>query len=74
MSSLPISYCANLLLYVDFFHGAKFGGYDSYLVVTCGLTRFTYVFSCNKKILNEQTVKILVEQWFKPHGAQKGAL
>ena len=41
-SSLPIRYCANSLLYVDFIHNLpKFGGYDSCLVVTCGLTRFT---------------------------------
>ena len=57
VSSLPIPYCANSLLYVDFIHGLpKFGGYDSYLVVTCGLTRFTRVFPCNKKITGEETV------------------
>ena len=39
VSSLPIPYCANSLLYADFIHGLpKFGGYDSCLVVTCGLT------------------------------------
>ena len=65
VTSLPIPYCANSLLYVDFFHGLpKFGGYDSCLIVTCGLTRFTRAFPCNKKIAGEQTVKILVEQWF----------
>ena len=38
VSSLPIPYCANSLLYVDFIHGLpKFGGYDSCLVVTRGL-------------------------------------
>ena len=38
VSSLPIPYRANSLLYVDFIHGLpKFGGYDSCLVVTCGL-------------------------------------
>ena len=50
VSSLPIPYCANSLLYVDFIHGLpKFGGYDSCLVVTCGLTRFTRAFPCNKR-------------------------
>ena len=30
ISSLPIPYCANSLLYVDFIHGLPcFGGYDS---------------------------------------------
>ena len=30
ISSLPIPYCANSLLYVDFMHGLpRFGGYDS---------------------------------------------
>ena len=72
ISSLPIPYCANSLLYVDFIHGLpRFGGYDSCLVVTCGLSRFTRVFPCNKKITGEQTVKILVEQWFQPYAAPK---
>ena len=72
VSSLPIPYCANSLLYADFIHGLpKFGGYDSCLVVTCGLTRFTRAFPCNKKITGEQTVKILVEEWFEPYGAPK---
>ena len=57
VSSLPIPYCANSLLYTDFIHGLpKFGAYDGCLVVTCGLTRFTRVFPCNKKITGEQTV------------------
>ena len=54
VSSLPIPYCANSLLYADFIHGLpKFGGYDSCLVVTCGLTCFTRAFPCNKKITGE---------------------
>ena len=57
ISSFPIPYCANSLLYVDFIHGLpRFGGYDSCLVVTCCLSRFTRVFPCNKKITGEQTV------------------
>ena len=40
-------------------------------MVTCGLSRFTRVFPCNKKITGEQSVKMLVEQWFEPHGAPK---
>ena len=72
ISSLPIPYCANSLLYVDFIHGLpRFGGYDSCLVVTSGLSPFTRVFPCNKKITGEQTVKMLVEQWFEPYGAPK---
>ena len=72
ISSLPIPFCANSLLYVDFIHGLpRFGGYDSCLVVTCGLSRFTRVFPCSKKITGEQTVKMLVEQWFEPYGAPK---
>ena len=71
-SSPPIPCCANSLLYVDFIHGLpKFGGYDSSLVVTYGLTRFTRAFPCNKKITGEQTVKSLVEQWFKHYRAPK---
>ena len=70
ISSLPIPYCANSLLYVDFIHGLpRFGGYDSCLVVTCGLSRLTRVFPCNKRITGEQAVKKLVEQWFEPYGA-----
>ena len=72
ISSLPIPYCTNSLLYVDFIQGLpRFGAYDSCLVVTCGLSRFTRVFSCNKKITGEHTVKMLVEQWFEPYGAPK---
>ena len=72
ISSLPIPYCTNSLLCVHFIHGLpRFSGYDSCLVVTCGLSRFTRVFPCNKKITVEQTVKMLVEQWFEPYGAPK---
>ena len=58
---------------MDFIHGLpKFGDYDSYLVVTCGLTRLTLAFPCDKKITGEQTVKILVEQLFERYGALRG--
>ena len=44
VSSLPIPYCTNSLLFVGFITGLpKFGGYDSFLVVTRGLTHFTRV-------------------------------
>ena len=70
--SLPIPYCTNSLLYVDFIHGLpRLGGYDSCLVVTRGLSRFTRVFACNKEITGEQTVKMLVEQWSEPYRAPK---
>ena len=72
ISSLPIPYCTNSLLYVDFIHGLpRFGGYDCCLVVTCGLSCFTRVFPCNKEITGGQTVKMLVEQLFEPYGASK---
>ena len=72
VSRLPIPYCADCLLYVDFIHGLpRFGGYDSCLVVTCGLTRITRAFPCNKKITGEQTGKILLKQWFDHYGARK---
>ena len=72
VSSLTIPYCANSLLYVDFIHGLpKFGGCDSCLAVTCGLTRFTRAFASTKKSTEEQTVKGLVEQWFEHYGAPK---
>ena len=45
--------------------------YDSYLVVTCQLSRFTCAFPCSKKITGEQTGNILAEQRFKPYGAPK---
>ena len=57
---------------MDFIHSLpRFGGYDSRLVVTCGLSRYTRVFPCNKKITGEHIVKMLVEQWFEPYGAPK---
>ena len=49
----------------------NFGGYDVALVVTCGLTRFTRVFPCTKHITGEETIKILLEQWFCVYGAPK---
>ena len=68
--SLPIPYCTNSLLYVYFIHSLpRFGGYDSCLVVTCGVFRFICVFPCNKKVTGEQTVKMSGEQWFEPYGA-----
>ena len=72
VTSLSIPYCTNSLLYVDFIHGRPgFDGYDSCLVVTCGLSRFTRVLPCNKKRTDEPTVKMLVGQWFEPYGAPK---
>ena len=72
ISSLSIPYCTNSLLYVDFIHGlTRSSGYESCLVVSCGQSCFTRVFPCNKKITGEQTVEMLVEQWFEPYGAPK---
>ena len=68
--SLPIPYCTNSFLYVDFINSLpRFGGYDSSLVVTSCLSCFTCVFPCNKKVTGEQPVKMLVEQSFEPYGA-----
>ena len=67
ISRLPIPFCTNSFLYMDFSHGlSRFSGYDSCLVVTCGMCRFTRVFPCKKKITGEQTVKRLVEQCCEP--------
>ena len=72
ISRLPIPYDTNSLLYIDFIQGLpRFGGYDSCLVVTRGLSSFTRVFPSNKKITGEQTVKMLVEQWFEPYEGSK---
>ena len=71
-SSLHYPYCADSLLFVTFIHSLPtFDGYDSCLVVTCGLARFTRAFCCNKKITGEQTVKGFVDQWFEHYGAPK---
>ena len=57
---------------MDFIHSLHlFGGYDGCLVVACGLSRFTRVFPCSKKVTDEQTVKMFGEQWFEPYGAPK---
>ena len=71
-STLPIPHCANSVLYVDYTETPKIGGYDFALVVTCGLTRFTRVFACTKHITGEETIKILLEEWFYVYGAPKG--
>ena len=70
-STLPIPHCANSVLYVDYTEMPKFGGYDFALVVTCWLTRFTRVFPCTKHITGEETIKILLEEWFFVFGAPK---
>ena len=70
-STLPIPHCANSVIYVDYTEMPKFGGYDFALVVTCGLTRFTRVFPCTKHITGEETIKILLEEWFCVYGAPK---
>ena len=70
-STLPIPHCGNSVLYADYMEMPKFGGYDSTLVVTCWLTRFTRVFPCTKHITGEDTIKILLEEWFCVYGAPK---
>ena len=70
-STLPIPHCAYSVLYVDYTEMSKFGGYDFALVVTCGLSRFTRVFPCTKHISGEETIKILLEEWFCVYGATK---
>ena len=67
-STLPIPHCANSVLYVDYTEMPKFRGYDFALLVTCGLTR---VFPCTKHITGEETIKILLEEWFCVYGAPK---
>ena len=69
--TLPILHCANSVLYVDYTEMPKFRGYDFALVVTCGQTRFTRVFPCTKHIIGEETIKILMEEWFCVYGAPK---
>ena len=69
--SLPIPDCANSVLYVDYTEMPKFGGYDFALVVSCGLARFTRVFPCTKHITDEETINILLEEWFCVYGAPK---
>ena len=67
-----MQYCGSYLLYTDPIHRLPtFGGYDSSLDVTCGLTWYTRVFPCNKKITREQTLKVLVEQWFEHYRVPK---
>ena len=70
-STFSIPHCANSVLYVDYTKMPKFGGYDLALVVTCGLTRFTRVFPCTKHITGEETIKILLEEWFCDYGRPK---
>ena len=49
----------------------KFGGYDFSLVVACGMTRFTRVLPCTEHITGEETIHILLEEWFCVYGATK---
>ena len=69
--TLHMPHCANSVLYVDHTVMPKFRGYDVALVVTCGSTRFTRVFPCTRHITGEETIKILLEEWFCVYGAPK---
>ena len=69
--TLCIPQCANSVLYLDYTEMPKFGGHDCALVVTCGLTRFIRVFPGTKHIIGEETIKILLEEWFCVYGAPK---
>ena len=73
-STLPIPHCAKSVLYVDYTEMPKFGGYNFALVATCGLTRFTRVFPCTKHITGEETIKILLQEWFCVYGAPREML
>ena len=70
-STLPIPHCADSVLYVDYTEIPKCGGYDCALVVTCWLTRFTRVFPYTKHITGEETIRIILEEWFCVYGAPK---
>ena len=70
-STLSIPHCANSVLYVDYTEMPKFGGYNFALVVTFGLTTFTREFSCAEHITGEETIKILLKEWFYVHWAPK---
>ena len=70
-STFPIPHCANSVLYVDYTEMPKFRGCDFALVVTCGRTKFTRVFPCTKPITGEETIKILLGEWFCDYGAPK---
>ena len=70
-STFPIPHCAKNALYVDYTEMPNFGSYDLALMVTCALTRFTRVFPCTKHITGEETIKILLEEWFCVYWASK---
>ena len=70
-SNLPIPHYANSVIYVDYTEMPKFGGYDFAVVLTCGLTRFMRLFPCTKHVTCEETIKILLEEWFCVYGAPK---
>ena len=70
-STSPIPHCTNSVLYVDYTEMPKFGDYDFALVVTCELPWFTRVFPCCKHTMGEETIKILLEDWFCVHRAPK---
>ena len=72
VASLPMPYCADSLLYVGFIQGLpKVGGYDSCLVVTCGLDPFYPCTSLQQKDHSRSDCEIFGEEWFKHYGAPK---
>ena len=72
ISNLPIPYCANYLLHVDFIISLhRFDGCDGCVVHTCGVSRFTPAFLRSKKITGQQTVNRFLEEWCKHDGTSK---
>ena len=50
-SCLPIPYCRDTLMYVDFVAQKKFGSYNNVLVVTGALTRYAQVYPFSTMVL-----------------------
>jgi hypothetical protein len=58
----------NQVLHLDYVHMDEYDGYDYVLVVVDALTRFCRVFPCKKTITGEETIQLLLDQWFGVYG------
>jgi hypothetical protein len=68
VSSYPIPYQCNSVVYMDFIEMPKYGGMDFAMMITCGLSRFSRVVPCSKKLDSEGALKILLEEWVQAYG------
>ena len=71
IGSLPIPQLVNEIVYVDFIQVDEYNNFDYLFVMVDGLSRFTRIFPCRKKIDGEHVLKMVFENWIQVYGRMK---